>query len=262
MTASRKLDPKNTAALYRIAKALQADGVPLTIIGFNEILASELCNRRFQRVFSLFSSLRDSTPSLAPDAHTFSLFFDALWKNETGPKIDSSLNPQHILRQLLCASESNPSLLTIFNSNAALRYLVHVGDFQSAISVIDAIRRNRIAPNALTIRWVLEEILKRCLTAFTPTASLELENWVRLLLGGLSRDHIAYTSHLLDVVRSTRSDTKSPKLTKSTQDALQLIHKTLLSRRSLTPLSTKEEHAETPVLSMIYDVLQVCNSPS
>ncbi|KAF8607496.1 hypothetical protein BDV93DRAFT_269743 [Ceratobasidium sp. AG-I] len=262
MAASRKLDPKNTVALYRITKTLQADGVPLTIIAFNEVLASELQNRRFQRAFSLISSLNDNTPSLLPDAHTFSLFFDALWKSETGPRIDPPLNPRYMLRQMLRTSESNHSLLTIFNSNAALRYFVHIGDFQSAISVVDALRCNRVAPNALTIRWVLEEILKRCLTAFSPTASLELENWVRVLLGGLSRDHIAYTTHLLDVVRSTRSDAKSPKLTKSAQDALQLIHKVLLSLRPPILLSTKEENTESPVLSMIYDVLQVCNIPA
>lgn len=262
MAASRKLDPKNTAALYRIAKTMQEDGAPLTTIAFNEILASELQNRRFQRVFSLFSTLSGNDPSLRPDAHTFSLYFDALWKNETGPRFNSSLNPQLILRQMLSASESNPPLLTIFNSNAALRYLVHTGDFRSAITVVDTTRSSGIVPNALTIRWVLEEILKRCQKAFAPTASLELENWVRSLLGGLSRDHMAYTAHLLDVVRSTRNDATSQRLTKATQDALQLIHKALLSRRSTTSLSTKEQHAEAPVFSMIYDVLQVCNNPA
>jgi hypothetical protein len=262
MAASRKLDPTNTKALYRILKMIQEDGVPLTTLAYNEVLASELYNRNFERVFSLFSSLQDSSASLRPDGYTFSLVFDALWKNETGPRLDTSLSPGHIFDQMIKASETNHSSLTVFNANAALRYFVHVGNFQSAISVIDATLSARVSPNTLTIRWTLEGILKRYQAAFAPTASCSLENWAKALLGGLTRDHFAHSAHLLDVVRSTRTDNESHKLTRTARDALQLVHNVLVSGRTLASFATKVELQETPGLSMIRNILQVCVDPA
>jgi pentatricopeptide repeat protein len=260
MVATRRLMPKNMAALYRILKIMQEDKVALTTPIYNEVLASEVRNRRFNRVFSLFIALGSGPSSLQPDAHTLSLVFDALWKNETGPRHESSVDPHYILRQMLYLS--HPSVMTIHSSNAALRYFAHMGDFQSATEIVKTMITRHVSPNALTIRWILEEILKRCQLAFTSAASLELEHWARLLLGGLTRDHLAHTSHLLDVVQSTRDDTRCHTVTRATNDALLLIHKTLVSHRTSSMFSTDEQRERLPVLSMIHDLLQVCANPT
>ncbi|KAG8742359.1 hypothetical protein FRC10_001640 [Ceratobasidium sp. 414] len=257
MVAARKLNPTNTKALYRIINMMQEDGIPLITVAYNEIIASELQNRNFKHVFSLFSAFQRSPPAISPDAHTFSLMFDALWKNATGPMYDSPLHPEDLLSQLIHASKSKKIVLSAFHVNSALRYFVYVGDFRSATAVVDAALSARVSPNTLTIRWTLEEILKRCQRAFDPSASLELENWAKLLLGGLTRDHFAHTAHLLDVVRSTRIDNKSYKLTRSAQDALQLVHNILVSCRPLAAFASQGELRETPVLAMIHDVLGV-----
>ncbi|QRV72967.1 inositol-1,4,5-trisphosphate 5-phosphatase 11 [Ceratobasidium sp. AG-Ba] len=261
MAASRKLDPRNTKALYRISRMMQEDGIPFIIAAYNELLSSELQNRNFRRVFNLYSALRDSSAAGRPDAYTFSLLFDAFWKNDTGPKHECPLNPSSLLDQMIKASKSNLIHLTIFNINTALRYFVYNGDFQSAISVVDIGLLADIAPNSLTIRWTLEQLLKRCQRAFDPSASLKLENTVKLLLGGLSRDHYAHTIHLLDVVRSTKTSNESLKLTQSVQDALQVIHTHFLSNRFAEPFACKEELRSKPVLSRIRDILSVCANP-
>ncbi|KAB5595369.1 Type I inositol-1,4,5-trisphosphate 5-phosphatase [Ceratobasidium theobromae] len=257
MVASRKLMPKNTAALYGIMKTMREDRAALTTPIYNEVLASELRNRRFERIFSLFIALQHEPSSLQPDAYTFSLVFDALWKNETGPRHEVNLNPQDILHQML---HLFPPVFTVRSSNTVLRYFAHIGDFQSAIKIVKAMMTRCISPNALTIRWVLEEILKRCQVAFTPAASLDLERWTKNLLGGLTRDHLAHVSHFLDIVWSTRDDTKCHTVTQSTKDALLLMDKAFVSRRSSPAFSTDQQRKDFPVLSMIHDILQVCSN--
>ncbi|KAH7343582.1 hypothetical protein B0J17DRAFT_764767 [Rhizoctonia solani] len=259
MVASRKLMPSNTAALYRIVKTLQEDGVTLTTTIYNEVLASELRNRNFGGVFSAFRALETGPHALQPDAYTLSLIFDALWKNETGPRHNVTVEPNGILQQMLFAL--HPSVLTVHSSNAALRYFTHIGDFPSSIEIVKSMMIQHVSPNSLTIRWILEEILKRCQVAFNPSASPELCNWTRLFLGGLTRDHLAHTSHLLDVVRSTRDDAQSHRLTRATKDALFLVHKTFVSQKS-SPVFTNEEQRKTfPALTRLHDFLHVCANP-
>ncbi|KAG8702322.1 hypothetical protein FRC12_023419 [Ceratobasidium sp. 428] len=261
MTASRKLDPTNTKALYRIINMMQEDNLPLITTAYNEILASEVQNRNFERVFSLCSVFQGDPAPVCPDAHTFSLIFDALWKNQTGPKYESTLHPHDLARALIRASESKKIILSVFHINAALRYFVHVGDFQSAIFMVDSALSARISPNALTVRWSLEEMLKRCQRAFDPSANLELESWAKSLLGGLTRDHFAHTTHLLDVVRSTRMNKDSLKITRTAQDALQLVHDILISCRLSASSPPKEKLGEMPVLLLIRDILKACANP-
>ncbi|CAE7229340.1 unnamed protein product [Rhizoctonia solani] len=256
MAASRKLMPSNTTALYRIVKTMQEDGVALTTIIYNEILASELRNRNFRSVFSAFRELETGSHALQPDAYTFSLIFDALWKNETGPRYDVPVVPNDILQRMLFAM--HPSVLTVHSSNAALRYFTHIGDFPSGIEIIKSMMMQHVSPNSLTVRWVLEEVFKRCRVAFSPSASSELCDWTRRFLGGLTRDHLAHTSHLLDVVQSTRDDARSHRLTRPTQDALFLVHKIFVSQKS-SPVFTNEEQREAlPALARLYDFLHVC----
>ncbi|CAE6433085.1 unnamed protein product [Rhizoctonia solani] len=259
MVASRKLMPSNTAALYRIVKTLQEDGVTLTTTIYNEILASELRNRNFSGVFSAFGALETGPHTLQPDAYTLSLIFDALWKNETGPRHNVTVDPNDILRQMLFVL--HPSVFTVHSSNAALRYFTHIGDFPSSIEVVKSMMIQHISPNSLTVRWVLEEIIKRCQVAFSPSASPGLCNWARLLLGGLTRDHLAHTSHLLDVIRSTREDAQSHRLTRATKDALFLVHKTFVSQKSSPVFTNEEQRKAFPALTRLHDFLHVCANP-
>ncbi|CAE6510715.1 unnamed protein product [Rhizoctonia solani] len=259
MAASRKLMPSNTAALYRIIKTMQEDGVTLTTTAYNEILVSKLRNRNFHGVFSAFRELEMGPHALQPDAYSFSLIFDALWKNETGPRHDVPIDPNNTLQQMLFIS--HPSALTVHSSNAALRYFTHIGDFSSAAEITKSMMTRNVSPNSLTVRWVLEEVLKRCQIAFSPSASPELCHWTRLFLGGLTRDHLAHTSHLLDVVRSTRDDAQSHRLTRPTKDALFLVHKTFVSGKSSPMFTNEEQRRGFPALTRLHDFLHVCANP-
>ncbi|CAE6422187.1 unnamed protein product [Rhizoctonia solani] len=260
MAASRKLTPSNTAALYRIVKTMQEDGVALTIPVYNEILASQLGNRRFNHFFSVFKTLETGPHALKPDAYTLSLMFDALWKNETGPRCDVPIEPNDILQQMLFVL--HPSVLTVHSSNAALRYFTHIGDFSSGVEIVKSMMIQHVSPNSLTIRWVLEEVLKRCEAAFTTSASPELCYWTRMFLGGLTRDHLAHTSHLLDVVYSTRDDGQSHKLTSPAKDALFLFDKIFVSQKSSPVFTNEEQRKASPVLTRLHDFLHVCADPT
>ncbi|CEL59753.1 hypothetical protein RSOLAG1IB_03686 [Rhizoctonia solani AG-1 IB] len=260
MAASRKLMPSNTAALYRIVETMREDGVTLTIIVYNEILASELRNRNFRGIFSAFRSLEAGTHKLQPDAYTLSLIFDALWKNVTGPCHDIPISPNDILKQMLFSLP--PSALTVHSSNAALRYFTHIGDFSSGIEIIKSMMIQHVSPNSLTVRWILEEVLKRCLVAFNTSASPQLCDWASLFLGGLTRDHLAHTSHLLDVVHSTRDDTQPHKLTRPTKDALFLVHKMFVSGRSSPAFTKEDQRKDFPALAQLHDLLYVCAYPA
>ncbi|KAJ1308854.1 hypothetical protein OPQ81_004542 [Rhizoctonia solani] len=260
MAASRKLMPSNTGALYRIVKTMQEDGVALTTIVYNEILACELRNRNFSGVLSAFRALETGSDTVRPDAYTLSLIFDALWKNETGPRYDVQIDPNGILQQMLFVL--HPSVLTVHSSNAALRYFTHIGDFPSGIEILKSMMMQRVSPNSLTIRWILEEAFKRCQVAFSPSASPELCDWARLFLGGLTRDHLAHTSHMLDVVQSTRDDTQSHRLTRTAKDALVLVHKTFVSQKSSSLFTNEEQRKAFPALTRLHDFLHVCANPT